>query len=64
MDETNVPNIEPQSTIMNPEAENFLVHELTKEEKLENEDRGAFLVVDTGETTENPKIVIYGSANN
>ena len=39
MDETNVPNIESQNTIMNPEVENFLVHELTKEENLENEDR-------------------------
>ena len=39
MDETNVPNIESQNTIMNPEVENFLVHELTKEENLENEDK-------------------------
>ena len=39
MDETNIPNIESQNTIMNPEVENFLVHELTKEENLENEDK-------------------------
>ena len=39
MDETNIPNIESQNAIMNPEVENFLVHELTKEENLENEDK-------------------------
>ena len=43
MDETNAPNIELQSTIMNcieSDVENFLVKELTKEEIIvENEDK-------------------------
>jgi hypothetical protein len=31
---------------------------------LENDDRGAYYVVDSGEQTGKPKVVIFGSLNN